>query len=698
VPASLLASWAMATSQTGTLPAAAGELPRPARRRALTAGEAVVLAATLGIALLAWASLALAQVGRFALVAALASAALAAIALGVVAWRGGGLPRLVVDRGELAVLAGVALVAAVMFFPGFAYGVGKDPGAYVSHAIAIARVGSTSLDDPVLDRSRIPAVEVTREDQLSRFPAIWIADRDAHRIVVQFYHLWPALLASAFEAGGYTGLANLTPLCGLLAVLLVTLAVRRAFGLLTGGLAGLLLATNMLEVWQAKYPSSETFAQLLASAALLGVIVALQTGWRPAAGLAGLLLGVSYLARPDSLLLILLAVGAGCVLIVTGRFDARAWWFTAGLAITLPHGFLQAYVTARRYTLANHVPDFPVLLAVIVGALAVAVLLRLAAPATGRRVRELLERGQVQRGIGLAVVGVAALLLLLGFLRPWLFGPAYGEFRGRQIRTYDEATLLRLSWFLTLPGFGLALIGLALVALRRWRAAAWTLILPTLCLLPLYAYRAEVAARLMWWTRRFVPIIVPGLIVLIAVAIGAGLTLATRTGRPRWPVAAGAAVAAAFLLVVFAGQSLPLRHHQEHGGSFETTRRIAQTAGGRQGVFLWEQSSSLYDIAYIFGGPVWLQQGQVSALLPRRPDPDYVRSFVRGFPGQPVFLVTRGRDVPGAYAGLGLRRADRLTYVMPVWRETYTSRPASAVGVAMRFTLWEVQPRPRASG
>ena len=680
----------MATTQTGTLPAAAGELPRPARQRALSAGEVVVLASTLGIALVAWASLALAQTGRFALLGALTSAALAAVALGVVAWRGGGLPRLVVDRGELAVLAGLALVAAVLFFPGFAYGVGKDPGVYVSHAIAIARHGSTGLDDPALDRSRIPAVEVTREDELGRFPGIWIADRDAQQVVIQFYHLWPALLASAFAAGGYTGMVSLTPLCGLLAVLLVTLAVRRAFGLLTGGLAGLLLATSMLEVWHARYPSSEMLAQLLASAALLGVVVALQSGWRPAAGLAGLLLGISYLARPDSLLLLLLAVGAGCVLIVTGRFDARAWWFTAGLAVTLPHGFVQAYVTARRYTLANHVPDFPVLLAVIAGALAVAVLLRVAAPATGRRVRELLERRQVQRGIGLAVVAVAVLLLLLGFLRPWLFGPVYGEFRGRPIRTYDEATLLRLSWFLTLPGFGLALIGLALVALRRWRAAAWTLILPAMCILPLYAYRAEVSARLMWWTRRFVPVILPGLVVLIAVAVGAGLAFAAGPARLRWPVRAAAATAAAVLLVVFAGQSLPLRDHQEHGGSFEVTQRIARAAGGRQGVFLWEHAPSLYDVGYLFGGPVWLQQGQVSALLPQRPDPDYVRSFVRGFPGQPVFLVTRGHAVPRAYAELGLRRADRITYVMPVWEETYTSRPDAAVGMPLRFSLWRV--------
>jgi hypothetical protein len=684
----------MATSRTGTLPVAAAELPPLTKGTALSAGELVVLGATLGIALLAWAGLALAQAGRYRLVAALALAALAAVVLAVVAWRLGGAARLLVDRGELAVLAAVALVAVLLFFPGFRYGGGKDPGVYVSHAIAIARVGSTSFDDPVLDRSRIPAVVITPEDDHGRFPAIWISDRDPHRVVVQFYHLWPALLASAFELGGYTGLANLTPLCGVLAVLLLALAVRRAFGLVAAGLAGLLLAANMLQVWQAKYPSSEIFAQLLVTGALLGVVVALQTGWRPAAGLAGLLVGVSYLARPDSLLLLLLAVAAGCALIVTGRFDARAGWFAAGLAITLPHGGYQAYVTARRYTLANGVPDLPVLLVAVFGALALALLLRFAAPAIGRRTAALLESRRAQRGIGIAVVVVAGALLLLGFLRPWLFGPAYQMSRGRPSRTYDEATLIRLSWFLTLPGFALALVGFALVALRRWRAAAWVLVLPAVLLLPVYAYRAEVAARLMWWTRRFIPVIVPGLVVLIAAALGAGLAFAAGPARWRWPVRAASAAAAASLLVVFAGQSLPLRHHDEHGGSFETTQRIAAAAGGRQGVFLFEHASSLYDMGYLFGGTVWLQQGQVSALLPARPDPGYVRTFVRGFPGQPVFLVTRGVAAPRGYGGLGLRRADQITYVMPVWEETYTSRPAKALRVPLRFSIWRVESPP----
>src|SRR6266568_4308548 len=198
----------MATSQMKPLPTATREPSRVAAPAVIYSGEALLLVATVGIGLLAWAGLALADTGHYSLPAAMALAALATTAVVVVAWRASGRPRLVVDRGGLATLAGVTLIAAVLFFPGFAYGIGKDPGAYVSHAIAIARTGSSTLEDPVLDRSRIPEVAVTPEDPVGRFPGIWIKDRTSQRTIVQFYHLWPALLASAFEAGGYTGLVN----------------------------------------------------------------------------------------------------------------------------------------------------------------------------------------------------------------------------------------------------------------------------------------------------------------------------------------------------------------------------------------------------------------------------------------------------------------------------------------------------------
>jgi hypothetical protein len=678
----------MAISQRQPGPRTTGQ-PGPPPPPAVAAAEVLALAAVLGVGLLAWAGLALAHTGHYRLPWAAGLAGLAAAALGLAAWRSRPRPRLGTDRPTLAVLAVVGLVAAFLFLPGFSYGIGKDPGAYVSHGIAIARTGSSSLQDPAL--VRVPAVETMREDPQSRFPGIWVQDRDAGRSIVQFYHLWPALLASGFSAGGYTGLTNVTPVCGLLVVLLVVLAARRAFGLVAGALAGLLLAANMVEVWHARYPSSEIFTQLLIGGALLGLVVAVQTGWRPAAGAAGLLLGLVYLARADALLLLLLACGVGCALLVTGRFDARAGWFAAGLAITLPYGFLQAYVLARRYTLSNLVPDFPVVAAAILGAVAVAVVLRRVAPELGRWAARQLEERRLQRRIGAAVVAAATLLLVVGFLRPWLFDPVYTVVNGRRARTYDEASLIRLSWFLTVPAFGLALGGLALVALRRWRAAAWALALPVLLLLPLYAYRAQVSTRLLWWTRRFVPVILPGLVVLAAAALAAGLTLAAGPDRRRRVVRAASALAVAALLAVFLGQSLPLRHHQEHGGSFETVQRIARAAGGRQGVFLWQQGSGgLNEISYLLGGPVWMQQGQVSALLPRQPSPAYVQSFVRGFPGQPVFLVVPGTAAPGGYGGLRLRAVDRITYVMPVWEETYVTRPSAARGVPLRFSVWQV--------
>jgi hypothetical protein len=179
----------MAISQRRTGPQATGQPPPPAPPPAVDGVEVLALAAVPGVGLLAWAGLVLADAGRYRLLGAVGLAGLAAAAIGLVAWRSRPRPRLGADGPSLAVLLGVGLVAAFLFFPGFSYGVGKDPGAYVSHGMAIARTGSSSLDDPAIVRSRVPAVEVMREDPEARFPGIWIKDRDAGRSIVQFYHL-----------------------------------------------------------------------------------------------------------------------------------------------------------------------------------------------------------------------------------------------------------------------------------------------------------------------------------------------------------------------------------------------------------------------------------------------------------------------------------------------------------------------------
>jgi hypothetical protein len=72
-------------------------------------------------------------------------------------------------------------------------------------------------------------------------------------------------------------------------------------------------------------------------------------------------LGLTYLARPDSLLLIFLAVAAGCALIVTGRFDVRAGWFAVGLAVTLPgFTYLMPFWGETDQTRPSSAQDVPV--------------------------------------------------------------------------------------------------------------------------------------------------------------------------------------------------------------------------------------------------------------------------------------------------------------------------------------------------
>jgi hypothetical protein len=666
---------------------------RGSRSSVVYGSEAVVGALVVGLGLLAWAGLALAHASRYSLTAALGLAVAGCVLLLLVAWRVPGRPRLALDPDGLTLVAGLALVAGLLFFPGFPYGAGdKDPGVYVEHGIAIARTGSYALNDPVLDQSRIPSV--TMSSAGARFPGIWIRDRAAQRIVPQFYHLWPALLASAFRLGGFTGLVNVAPLAGLLAVLAVALLVRRAFepagrwaGLVTGSLAGLLLATNMLEVWQVKYQSAEAFTQALIAGGLLAVVIAIRTGWRSAAGVAGLLLGLSFLARPDSLLLLLIAVGIGCALLVVRRFDQRATWFFAGLAVTLPHALLQAYSFARGYSQANGLPTLRGLAVVVAVPVALAVAIRVLLPRLGTGMMRLVNNAEVQRWCGLALALVAGCLLVLGLLRPRLFGPAYIDYNGRIIRSYSEHTMRRLSWFLTLPGLALMWTGLALVVLRRWRAATWVIVLPTL-LLPVYAFDARNSSRLMWWNRRFVPVALPEIVILIAVALTVGLLWTS--GRLRWPLRLAAGTLTVFLVAVFLSQSLPLRQHHEFAGTFEITEEIARTAGGRQGVFLWAPAGYMGPPS-LFGSPVWLQEGQISALIGNKPDPAaYVRSFVHGFPRQPVFVVAQGTAPPSRMDSLRLTPVDHIDRKLPMWQESDVQRPSHARTWPVDFTIWRV--------
>jgi hypothetical protein len=403
--------------------------------------------------------------------------------------------------------------------------------------------------------------------------------------------------------------------------------------------------------------------------------------------------GIGWLNRADGLLLVLLSVGVGAALLATRRWDSRATWFAGGLSLVVPHAALQAFDLAHNYSIANDIPTWQKVAAIAVGCLVLAAVLRLVLRRPLAWVTDGLERPRVQLVVGLLVCLVAAVLMVLGFLRPRLVGPDYFDYNGHNIRSYDEQILRRLSWFFTLPGFAVMGLGLAAVALRRWRASVWAAVLPTLLLFPLYAYSARNSTRLLWWTRRYVPTVLPGVIVLIALAVGVGWVIRIR-GRA-W-LRVPAALAAAGLVAVFLSQSIPVRRHDEWKGSFAVAQQIADLSGPHTGVYLWEPQGEQGCCAgptALFATPTWLVHGDLSALLPVDHAERNARLalYAKAFPGRPIFVVGDKPLLPDGIDPATVLPVLSRHVELPMWDESDTARPAGSHLVPVDVAVWRVR-------
>ena len=341
-----------------------------AARRPLTVAELVTLAVAAIVGIVSLASLASAHLGHATLPIIAAASALAVVVAVLVVWR--------FDRpmvrwdvpGLIPVVAGLVL-AAIMMFPGLrTMGPGIVTPAPTSNTRSmISRTHSIEFFDDLV-AAQLPGDSGSRwqDSAAPPWPAMW--DKPGGppgTIFPQFYHLWPALLATAKDIGGFGGLFNTVSLLGVIAVGLAVAVARRIAGLPAAWLTAALLPTNMLEVWQAKYPTAEIFGQMLFMGTMLGVILAIQMGWRTAAATAGVLLSLSYLERADGIVLVLIGWATLCALLAARRFDRRAAWFAGGLLVLLPYGFYQAYGLAHTYTVANGIPSFRTVLAAMLG-------------------------------------------------------------------------------------------------------------------------------------------------------------------------------------------------------------------------------------------------------------------------------------------------------------------------------------------
>ena len=654
----------------------------------MTLGELLVGGAVLAVAALAEVSLALADARIWSLPASLLLTVVVLAVVGVLLVRHR--PSVEVSPIQLAVVGAVGIATFVLVVPGFPVGMaGWDPGVYTNHALAIARTGAYDLKDPVLDRTP-PLPDGSSGASNARFPGTSYSGHHDGRSVVGFFHLYPALMAPAAAVAHERGVVNVNPVLGVLAAMALALLAWRAFGPWSGAVAGAIAATNMIQVWHARYPTSEVLTELLLVGALLAVVVARDTGWRAAAGAGGVLTGLIFLARGDGFLIVLMAVGALAALAAVGRFDARASWFAGGLALTMPHALAQAYDFAETYRISQGLPG-P---AKLVGAIALLVVAGVVA--TRAPLRRLADRAIAlvashRRQIGIALVVGLSLLFVVAYLRPlWVThhprpdDPALGG----SVPFYNARAMERLTWFFTPVGIAAMWFGFAVLALRRWSFDRWVVVVPSIVLLPVYLQNARIAPRLIWWTRRFVPFALPGMFLLMALGIGWLLA------QVRLPLRVAGAVVGTFLVGAFLVQSWPLRHHDELAGSFRVHDVVAGLAGNHEAVWLWSNGPTppgINDSASAFASTMLYRNGDPVTRFDAADATAVATAYRRAFPHDPVFVVADGHDLPADLSALAVDKVEQIEINLPLWELTYDRRPDHAAPMPFVFAVFRLR-------
>jgi hypothetical protein len=518
-------------------------------------------ALTLGIMVVGWLALLWVQGGRFSLLTIGLSWLLLCLGTGGLAWGRFRLSPAAENETEPSpwftflpawwqyVALGLWLLAVLwLFFRPHEYILGgADAGVYMSIGAHVAREGGLIIQDPVL-ANLYPTLQEAFLRPLQNpvadhylMPAFYVVGDVPGEVIPQFYPLHSVWLALAYSlsgsaaAGAQTALL-LSGLWALLAGLAVYLLVRQVFGWETAVLALYGLSFNALQIWFARYPTTETLTQFLLWAGLWAA-----AGWlgnRPPrrfwALLAGLALGQIFLVRIDMLFILPFPFLLGLWLWAEGHTAVRdTLYFFLPLVGLVAHSLLHGLWLSQPYFFDLF--DFALRL------FSVNWWLPLGAAVTGLLFLLLVSRfrgqgGQLARWQQPLLGGLILVLALLA-LHGWFIRPYSGEipvwadpYSTNMIPQPNQENLLRLGWYLSPLGVWLGVIGMGLLL---WRVERRTVLAVAIGLFfaVFYLWNVRANPHQIYVMRRFVPAALP----LIVIGTAVLFTEISRLASPwRW--------------------------------------------------------------------------------------------------------------------------------------------------------------------
>jgi hypothetical protein len=482
------------------------------------------------------------------------------------------------DRTPWWAVAGVVAVAIAFGVDQLIYHsqfiiVTRDPASYIQFADWIARHGSLPIPQ---DRAAFGGTHHVLSFASFAFYQVGTT------VVPQFMAGLPMLLAGGFWAGGVTMAAAMGALFGACAVLTFGGLTARLAGPRWAPLAALILALALPEQFVSRSTYSEPVAQILFLGGLCLVLDSLRadgTAARVVAAIAGLALGLTLLVRVDGGSDILPLIPY-CGLLLIGR-RRQALPLLGGLVVGGIYGVVDGVVLSRPYL--SSVKSALVPLVLLAGVVVIATLVAMAL-LWNKGLPKVRGNWLPNAAAGLAVVVVAAFAV-----RPYVqtvraksstfFESIIASYqRADHIpvapdRLYYELSLHWVFWYIGVPAVILATLGAALLSRRclQGRAPAWVLPLMIFAwAIVATLYKPSITPDQPWASRRLVPSVLPGFILLAVWGAGWLNDWLRRSGTAR-------VVHAGLMVCVVAALVLP---------AAVTTFGLRVTSGGPAGIGL----------------------------------------------------------------------------------------------------------------
>jgi len=266
-------------------------------------------------------------------------------------------PRL--DKQSLFLVFLVILTVSLFFHPFECITLHRDAGILVNTGVSIAKNGTFVHHDSIIENMPASVRPVfyeiygtTNEVYGLQFPlhSLYITNAEIGEVTPGFFPLYPVWVATFYSLFGLKGALYATPFFALLGVLSVYLLGKTLFDWRVGLISSFLLSTNFIQLFFARFPSSDILFQFLVTSGFFVFILFYKTNSDLLGVVSAFCFGSAFLTKLDSFLLFVPLLICGiCFLFISGKkLKVKAFFiplaFVSSACLIYVFKFAPAYV------------------------------------------------------------------------------------------------------------------------------------------------------------------------------------------------------------------------------------------------------------------------------------------------------------------------------------------------------------------